>query len=115
MVDIFPTLAELCNLPVPAILSGIDLSPTLAGKTPERNSALTQYAFGYSIRTKRYRYTEWEKGERGAELYDHQNDPDEMNNLAQDSSSSKVLAELKRQLNIRIKAANEPVSRKRLR
>jgi hypothetical protein len=63
-----------------------------------RDAALTQYATGYSIRTARYRYTEWgEGGDDGVELYDHQNDPQEMNNLVKaDAASSHT--ELRQQL-----------------
>ncbi|HOK76418.1 MAG TPA: hypothetical protein PLW35_01710 [Verrucomicrobiota bacterium] len=36
---------------------------------------------GYSVRTERYRYTEWDSGARGGELYDYETDPDEKRNL----------------------------------
>jgi uncharacterized sulfatase len=39
---------------------------------------------GYSVRTDRWRYTEWDNGVRGAELYDHENDPREFTNIARD-------------------------------
>ena len=37
---------------------------------------------GYSVRTERYRYTEWDEGRKGAELYDYEQDPKELRNLA---------------------------------
>lgn len=84
MTDFYPTLAELCGLTAPAHLSGVSLAPVLKdpSSTP-RESALTQFENGYSIRTPRYRYTEWgADGSEGAELYDHQTDREELVNLA---------------------------------
>ena len=40
---------------------------------------------GYSVHTERYRYTEWDGGKRGVELYDHQSDPNELHNLSAES------------------------------
>jgi uncharacterized sulfatase len=50
---------------------------------------------GYSVRTARWRYTEWEDGKQGVELYDHWNDPGEVLNLAADAKYASVLAQLK--------------------
>ena len=49
---------------------------------------------GRSVRTSRWRYTEWEEGKQGVELYDHQTDPGEMKNLAADSKHASTIAEL---------------------
>jgi hypothetical protein len=51
-------------------------------------------AWGYSIRTDRYRYTEWLEGKAGRELYDHSVDPEEVTNLTNDSQHAKTVAEL---------------------
>ena len=50
---------------------------------------------GYSIRTDRYRYTEWGGGEFGVELYDYQQDPQEFDNLAAYDEFSDVVAVLR--------------------
>jgi hypothetical protein len=50
---------------------------------------------GYSVRTERWRYNEWDEGKKGIELYDHQNDPKEHKNLANDAKHAKVVEELK--------------------
>jgi choline-sulfatase len=107
MVDFYPTLAELCELPPPAYLSGVSLSPVLKDTgTKPRSSALTQYANGYSIRTPRYRYTEWgEGGSEGAELYDHESDPQELVNLAGRSEHADTVKQLSRLLRQRIAEA----------
>ncbi|MGI9429146.1 MAG: sulfatase [Bythopirellula sp.] len=108
MVDFYPTLAELCNLEAPKNLAGVSLAAAL--NNPEqhpRDSALTQFADGYSLRTARYRYTEWgEQGTQGAELYDRQSDPDEMTNLAKRAEHAELVEQLAKQLHDRIAAAN---------
>lgn len=95
MVDFYPTLAELSGLDSPDFLSGVSLLPALNDVTATpRTSAFTQYDSGYSIRTGRYRFTEWgEGGKDGAELYDHETDPAELKNLA---SSTEHRADVER-------------------
>ncbi len=110
MIDFYPTLAELCGLRGPKCLSGVSLVPALEDPNARpRQSALTQYASGYSIRTPRYRYTEWgEQGSAGAELYDHQTDPREMVNLAGRPEHAEVAEELSKLLRRRIADAERP-------
>jgi len=109
MVDFYPTLASLCGLPKPEHLAGVDLSPALSDPTKSpRDSALTQYANGYSLRTSRYRYTSWgDDGALGEELYDEVADPSEMSNLANDPKYADTIRTLKKQLQSRIKDANQ--------
>ena len=96
MVDFYPTLAELCGMKTPAYVAGVSLVPVL--HDPEarpRQDALTQFATGYSLRTDRYRYTEWgDHGEEGAELYDHESDPGEMVNLANQPGHNELVQQL---------------------
>lgn len=49
----------------------------------------------FVTRTGRWRYTEWDEGNAGVELYDHENDPGEFKNLAQDASYARVVKEMK--------------------
>jgi iduronate 2-sulfatase len=58
---------------------------------PESAPART---FGYSLRTSRWRYTEWDSGNAGRELYDHETDPRELTNLASDPTQQPVVQEL---------------------
>lgn len=118
MVDFYPTLAELCGLKPPAAVAGVSLVPALRDATARpRKSALTQYADGYSIRTERYRYTEWgEHGKGGTELYDHQSDPAEMVNLAGRKEQAAVVKELSAMLRERVlEAGKEPKGVKQVR
>ena len=110
MVDFYPTLAELAGLPIPEFVSGVSLAATLRDPSQAtRTSALTQYESGYSIRTDRYRYTEWgDAGSEGKELYDHQTDPREMKNLASEPAQKDTIRELSALLKKRVKAAQQP-------
>jgi iduronate 2-sulfatase len=107
MVDFYPTLAALCDLPAPECLSGVSLAPVLEDPTSApRDTAFTQYANGYSIRTPRYRYTEWgEEGAEGAELYDHCSDAQEMLNLAGCPEHACTVEQLSQRLRERIAQA----------
>ena len=112
LVALYPTLAELAQLGIPAHCArgGATLVPTL--QDPNANphaAALTQYGSGYSLRTKRYRYTQWgPDGSDGVELYDHQTDPQEMHNLAETAAHHGLLSQLAEQLRIRIDWASQP-------
>ena len=108
MVDLYPTLSELCGLKIPAHVSGVSLAPILSDISAEpRKLALSQYSNGYSLRTDRYRYTEWgEKGEGGVELYDHESDSGEMTNLANNPEHAETISSLAERLHQRIEATN---------
>ena len=105
-VDIYPTLCDLAGLPIPGGLEGASFAPVLAQPDrPWKNAAFSQYPrgklMGYSIRTDRYRYTEWaEPGAKpvGVELYDHRNDPGENVNLANRPAQQALVRELAEQL-----------------
>jgi len=111
-IDLYPTLAELCGVKVPANLQGQSLVPLLKDPTlPGRGWALAQVTrgssgkqfFGYSLRTPRWRYTEWDEGREGRELYDHEADPKEFTNLASSAVHETVIEELSQQLRVAVK------------
>lgn len=101
LVDLYPTLAELAGLKPPENLAGKSLKPLLDEPAAKWNRpAFTQVwrgSFsGHSVRTERYRYTEWDDGKRGTQLYDYETDPGEQRNLANDPAHAKIVAELQK-------------------
>lgn len=100
-VDIFPTIAELCGLPVPENLEGVSLTPLLRNPNAVWDRpAFSQVQFrehgGRSVRTERWRYVEWgEGGAAGIELYDQIEDPREMRNLAGMPEFAETVQELR--------------------
>lgn len=109
LVDLYPTLAELAGLKSPGWLAGRSLVPAL--EDPEasvKQAALTQLrSDSFSIRTDRFRYTEWQGGKGGAELYDHRKDPGELHNLAGDESQRATVERLSRLLHEKLDAARQ--------
>ncbi len=129
LIDLYPTLAGLCKVKAPKNLQGQSLVSML--KNPDatgRGWALSQVPrggrkegrfFGYTLRTPRWRYTEWAEGDKGRELYDHEADPRELRNLADDPAHAETIAELSRQLREAVKksfpaSGSTPTKRERL-
>jgi arylsulfatase A-like enzyme len=114
LIDLYPTLAELCEVPAPGNLQGQSLVPMLkdpahAGRgwnlcQVRRSDENGKDFYGYSLRTDRWRYNEWdENGRRGRELYDHVADPGEFQNLAEDSAHASVASEMRERLQTAIR------------
>ena len=118
LVDLYPTLSELCGLEIPDHVMGKSLLPALAD--PDSNLRKSAYSvteartvrradgskfLGRTIRTDRHRYTEWDEGDFGVELYDYENDPEELANLARDPESANLVKSLRRELRNRMAEA----------
>ncbi|HEV7279563.1 MAG TPA: sulfatase [Pirellulaceae bacterium] len=101
LIDLYPTLADLCGFEAPSHVEGTSLVPTL--QNPQ--TRVNKYAFtqvhrggerrGYSVRTEQFRYTWW-GDEETAQLYDMQADPQEAKNLAGDPAFAEIEAELRK-------------------
>jgi len=110
-VDIYPSLAELCGLPLPAHLEGLSFKPLLENpRRPWKTAAFSQYPsgitggklMGYAMRTDRYRFVRWVDRQdhskvEALELYDHRTDPQENVNLATDPAMRELVEQLTRQ------------------
>jgi len=120
-VDIYPTLCEMAHLPVPSYLQGTSVVPLLENPEKEwKSAAFSQYLLGryrpspyvkkemmgYTMRTDRYRYVEWydwnKDDTRGnllsRELFDHATDPQENQNLANQSQYKEIVDMLSHKL-----------------
>ncbi len=92
LVDLYPSLCDLAGLPRPARLEGHSFADLVhEPDRPGKDAAISQYprgdVMGYSLRTRRYRFTRWPAGQatggiEALELYDHAADPGETVNLA---------------------------------
>ena len=107
LIDLYPTLMDLTNINIPQHVVGKSLEPLMKNvNTSVRESALTRWRNGYSIKTKRYRLTKWGiDGELGYELYDHKNDKNELINLAKNQDYNEVMDSLKLEIEQRIDEA----------
>ena len=105
LLDLYPTLAELCGLPAPSGTEGRSLVPQLRDPAaPGARFAASQHPrpsygqaaqMGRALRDERHRYVEWRELATGAltarELYDHAVDPAETRNLAADPALASVV------------------------
>lgn len=85
LLDVFPTLADLCGLEIPEQLEGISLRPQLAdpSQSRERPAITTHNPNNHSVCSERYRFIQYADG--GEEFYDRQLDPQEWTNLIEDN------------------------------
>ncbi|HEY3324390.1 MAG TPA: sulfatase [Planctomycetota bacterium] len=93
LLDIYPTLVELCGLPARDGLEGHSLAPQLRDPAAARPwPAITTHNCGnHTVRSEHWRYVRYADGSE--ELYDHRSDPNEWTNLAKDAKYADVLKE----------------------
>ncbi len=98
LIDIYPTLVDLCGLPKNKNLEGLSLVPQLEDpRTVREKPAITSSYFGnHAIRSRDWRLIVYENGEE--ELYDHRNDPEEFQNLADNTQYETIKNRLRRWL-----------------
>jgi len=99
-LDMYPTIAELCGIEIPSEVEGKSLVPLLDDPDavwdfPAHSQIGRRGMVGRSVRTDRWRYTEWNGGKDGIELYDHDADPKEYRNLALELGHGSTIDRLK--------------------
>ena len=103
-IDLYPTLVDYAGLAPPHKLSGASLRPVLEDPNASvKEAAYTQVTrgpkvMGRSVRTRRWRYTEWGEGKHGVELYDHSKDSGEYYNLSANPEYAHVVSQMKQLL-----------------
>ncbi|MBI5685888.1 MAG: glycoside hydrolase family 127 protein [Verrucomicrobia bacterium] len=96
LIDIYPSLCELCRVPPPGYLEGTSFAPLLRSPNRPWKTAAFSCLIDYttvSIRTDRYRFIRRASGQD--ELYDHHTDPAEDKNLAQDPAHQDAVRALR--------------------
>lgn len=98
LIDLYPTLVELCDLPEKDGLDGQSIAPLLASPEMEwaRPVVMTYGYQNHAVQTERWRYIQYHDGTK--ELYDHSSDPNEWTNLASNPEFNNVIRELQQSL-----------------
>ena len=121
LLDIYPTLTDLCGLKQPGQLEGTSLARQLDRPGPTKNFALSQFprpvaynfqktnpkSMGYSIRDDRYRLTQWIDFRTGKllaeEFYDYRENIPELKNQIEDPAHARAIDRMKQKLQAFIK------------
>lgn len=111
LLDLFPTTATLCGLPVPDRIQGLDISKTLDDPAHEVRDAAFSVApmrKGFLLREKKYSFIQYnEDASKGIELYDVENDPKQYTNLAVNPENAALVAEFRAKMDAKLKAIRE--------
>jgi arylsulfatase A-like enzyme len=110
LLDLYPTLCELANLPIPDHAEGKSLKPILENPATQVQPVIfTRWKSGESIRTDKYLYTSYisKEGEQIAQmLYDHTKDPEENINVVDHPENAELVTLLKQQLEKHVQTVN---------
>lgn len=103
LIDVYPTLAEVCGLKPPKNLEGSSLArylaePEAAGERRAQSMVHHNDVVGKSIYYAGFRYTEWDGGKQGIEFYDHRDDPGEYRNLAGEPRHAAKMSQMQKLL-----------------
>lgn len=113
LLDVYPTLVELCGLPPKAGLDGHSLAPQLKdASAPRAWPAITTHGQNnHTVRTEDWRYIRYADGSE--ELYDERKDPNEWTNVASDPANAAIKKDLAAMLP-RVNTPPVPRSKSRL-
>jgi iduronate 2-sulfatase len=106
LLDLFPTTAKLCGLPVPDRLQGKDISPLLDDPEKEVRDAAFSVApmrKGFLLRTRDHTYIQYgEEAQNGIELYDMHLDPNGYTNLAEDLAHAPIVEKYREKMRAKL-------------
>jgi arylsulfatase A-like enzyme len=117
MIDLAPTFLNLAGAKIPDDMQGQSILPLLRGENPRWRDAVYYHYYAqfktpeqYGVRTQRYKLIRYPTLQKGPEweLFDLQNDPTELNNLADDPKSKSVVNELRKKLDQLRREFKEP-------
>ena len=100
-IDIYPSLAELVGIDIPATVEGQSFVPTINGQTPKKDWAVSKFKDAVTLIKGDFFYTEWTKDDGVAYarmLFDHKTDPLELDNLAEKPAYQETVAQLAQEL-----------------
>lgn len=105
LVDLYPTISDLCGLTPPQYLQGSSMLPILEDVATSKWQKASAFSVstkgGVSLRTEKWRYTEWGEGGQDVELYDLTTDPQEFTNVTDEPAYKREKESLARQLSLR--------------
>jgi len=100
LLDLYPTLSNLCGLEVPKHLQGKDISKMMTDPAKEvRSAAFSVNGKGFLLREQDWAYIAYGKNGRGdEELFDMKQDPKQFTNLAKDPKHAQIIARFQKQM-----------------
>jgi iduronate 2-sulfatase len=99
LIDLYPTVSNLCDLKIPANIQGKDISAMLDDPAAKVHDAVLSSGKGRLLRTERWAFLDYGKS---GELYDMEKDPKQYDNLIGDSNYAEVLSDMKEKLKARL-------------
>ena len=105
LLDLYPTLSNLCGLEVPSRLQGKDISPVFDNPKHEvRDAAFSVNGKGFLLREHDWAYIQYgEDGNKGIELFDMKKDPKQYTNLASDPKHAKTVTRFREKMTAKLK------------
>lgn len=105
LLDLYPTLSNLCGLEVPSRLQGKDISPVFDNPKHEvRDAAFSVNGKGFLLREHDWAYIQYgEDGNKGIELFDMKKDPKQYTNLATDPKHAKTVTRFREKMTAKLK------------
>ena len=114
-IDVYPTLCQLANLPIPGHVQGLSFTPLLKDPGLEwKKQAIGRFTAGDTIRTDSHRFTEYSsKNTIGTDrmLYDHQSDADENVNISEIPANNSLVEQMTERLRV-LKGKDEDLARR---